>query len=286
MKEVKNDVINAISDAARPGIDEFVTLISHARSGTGDLSKAAGDLPGRIFQIFPDPADNRRSLSTCLVTISSWTLQQLLDRFDACKGQTAIKLYLSLAQVSEAAPLRGILFEMQVLAYLDCLATEKVFSIRSLAANSDQKMWTYRGPIPRVKFDKSSFSGQIQEAITQKKAQHLVPNARNFAAVDSIIYDPKDSFLTLIQVTRNVNHPIAVAGLGNVQSWLKPKTGSAKLRPTKKRPWRLVFLVPSNLESDFKRQPFTGDTDKGEWAGKVDQYVLGLEENLIFRISQ
>ena len=146
-------------------------------------------------------------------------------------------------------------------------------------------MWTYRGPIPRVKFDKSSVRRQIQEAIEQQNAQHLVPKAKNYAAVDSIIYDPNDTVLTCIQVTMNGYHPIAVSGLRDVQSWLERDTMSANLRPKKERPWRFFFVVPSTLESNFKPQTFKGDTKNSEWAGKVDQYVLGLEENRIFDLQ-
>jgi hypothetical protein len=40
--------------------------------------------------------------------------------------------------------------------------------------------------------------------------------------------------------------------------------------------WRFIFIVPPDEETNFGRQKFEGDTDNGEWAGKVDEYVLGL----------
>jgi len=45
----------------------------------------------------------------------------------------------------------------------------------------------------------------------------------------------------------------------------------------KKKTWRFIFIVPSNVVSTFKRQQSKGDTDNNEWAGKVKQYVLGWE---------
>lgn len=37
------------------------------------------------------------------------------------------------------------------------------------------------------------------------------------------------------------------------------------------------------MASTFKLQELDGDTSRGEWAGKMDQYVLGLEEQGVFR---
>jgi len=35
--------------------------------------------------------------------------------------------------------------------------------------------------------------------------------------------------------------------------------------------------VPSADEASFELQPLKGDTDLGEWDGKVHQYVLGWD---------
>jgi hypothetical protein len=36
------------------------------------------------------------------------------------------------------------------------------------------------------------------------------------------------------------------------------------------------------MASTYKSQNLDGDTGRGEWAGKVHQYVLGLKEETIF----
>ncbi|KAF8259787.1 hypothetical protein EI94DRAFT_1690300 [Lactarius quietus] len=195
-------------------------------------------------------------------------------------------LYDSISKIPAAAPFTGGLLEMQVLRYLDRISTKKTFTIRRLAnSNPDETQWIYPGPTNRVEYDLSTARGLIEEAIRRQLAYHLVPSAPNFPAVDSIIYDPNDKVLTCIQITRNVDHPIAVSGLRDIQSWLKLRTASAKLRPSKATLWRFLFVVPEAKASKFKPQTFKGDTDKGEWAGKVDQYVLGLKDQIIFELE-
>jgi len=279
MDRTKSKVIDAIDKAANEGIDKLVSLISGARSG-------ASTPPSWIFQIYPAPDDEDRSLPLCHVSITRWALRHLVKRLKERGREKVFTLYDSISKIPAAAPFAGGLLEMQVLRYLDRISTKKTFTIRRLAnSNPDETQWIYPGPTNRVEYDLSTARGLIEEAIRRQLAYHLVPSAPNFPAVDSIIYDPNDKVLTCIQITRNVDHPIAVSGLRDIQSWLKLRTASAKLRPSKATPWRFLFVVPEAKASNFKPQTFKGDTDKGEWAGKVDQYVLGLKDQIIFELE-
>jgi len=127
---------------------------------------------------------------------------------------------------------------------------------------------------------------QIINAVQNKEPLHLVPSVPNVAAFDSILYDPNDpnAVLTCIQVTMNEkDHAIPVSDLQHIQSWLKPRTLLEGLRAEKDRPWRFILVVPKGMESTFKLQNSDGDTATSEWARKVDQYVLGLNEGTIFK---
>jgi hypothetical protein len=210
-------------------------------------------------------------------------LDLLLQQYEARKADAAADFYRNISVMPGAAWLQGHLFERQVLNYLCGISEECKFSIRRLT-DTKQKTWTYRGPIERFNFQESTFLDGITEAVQHRRPVHLVPLVRNFPAVDSILYDPDDpdAVLTCIQITINKDHPIAVLGLQLIQSLLKPPAG---LPPTKTRQWRFLFVVPFGMESTFKSQKLNGDTPKAEWAGKVDQYVLGLEEQTIFRRS-
>ena len=110
----------------------------------------------------------------------------------------------------------------------------------------------------------------------------MVPLDPNFPAVDSILYDPGE-VLTGIQVTIRNEHPVAVSGLKRVQGWLKLKGPLAHLRPSIMGDhWRLIFVVPAATAATFRQQVFEQDTDGNEWARKVDQYVLSIEEDTLW----
>ena len=193
----------------------------------------------------------------------------------ACEEREAdavTKFYRQIPRDPWVAPLRGHLFEALVLNYLDGIDTHRDLSIR-LLTGSDEITWTYRGPIPRVCFEQT-FINEINEAVENKAQIHLVPEAPNFRAADSIVYDPEE-VLTLVQVTINHEHPIAVSGLGRIQKWLKGKK-TASLRPHRNRPWRFIFIVPEEMASSFTLQNMQGDTKTKVWAGKVEQYVYGF----------
>ena len=281
MLRTKTDVEGDIHKVADQGFEKIIPLIAIVRlGGSGQY-----DPPSKIFQINPDPDDKERSLAKCHVSITSWALRHLMDRIEDHKGERAFTLYHSVSRMPEAASLRGSLFEMQVLRYLDHLTIEKTFKIRRLTNSyPDETEWKYPGPTKHVDYELSTASGFIEQAVENKRAYHLVPSARNFTAVDSIIYDPNDTVLTCIQITTNTCHPIVVSGLRNIQRWLKSQ--SPFLRPLKTKPWRFLFVVPVSMESNFEPQTFKGDTNRGEWAGKVNQYVLGLREDTLFHISR
>jgi len=83
-----------------------------------------------------------------------------------------------------------------------------------------------------------------------------------------------------------MKHPVAVVGLKRVQGCLKRNTLLAHLRPSKDKPWPLMFIVPDSIADNVTKQPFEGDTTKGEWASKVDQYVLSLREATVWGRTQ
>ena len=183
--------------------------------------------------------------------------------------------YHYISGMSDAASLRVHVFERQVFNHLDGIKAEHNLSIRELSS-SEQMTWSYRGPIPRFNFlQDSDFIEEIAKAVQNKKPLHLVPSALDFPAVDSILYHP-NTVLTCIQTTIRREHPILVSGLQRIQNWLEPNTPLAGLHPSKERPWRFIFIAPSD-EASFELQQLRGDTAQGEWAGKVHQYVLGLD---------
>ncbi|KIK03233.1 hypothetical protein K443DRAFT_5495 [Laccaria amethystina LaAM-08-1] len=117
----------------------------------------------------------------------------------------------------------------------------------------------------------------LKDAFTQQKSLHLVPNEPNFPAVDSILYPPRDS---LTGIHHN-EHPVAVVGLKRIQSWLKRRSILDKLRPSIRKHWPLIFVVPEETATNFKIQKVEGD-GSNEWFKKVDQWVLGIKEDTLW----
>jgi hypothetical protein len=255
-------------------------LLQKTREGGSNVSNM-------IFQNFPSKTDPKRLLSKChFETVSRWALILLLKQYEVRKDDAVADFYYIISTMDDAATLRGHMFERQVLYHLRGISAIRTFRIRGLTADSNQTTWTYRGDnIQHTDLEESSFLDEITDAGRDRKPLHLVPLARNFPAVDSILYDPNDpdAVLTCIQITMNEENPIADLGLQRIQSWLDRNTALAGLRPTKSRPWRFLFVVPSHIASTFQSQRLKGDTATHEWAGKVHQYVLELKEGSIFQ---
>ena len=267
----------AIKSTSRVNI---LQLLLDAQMGNSDISHT-------IFQFFPtdtdtDTDENRLLSRAQYEVVSRWALDLLLRHHEDVKAHATADLYYNLSGASGAASLRGHMFEWQVFNYLDEKCTGRTFPIRGLT-DSDQT-WTYRGSIRRITFQESTVFTEISEAVQNLKPRHLVPIVRNFPAMDSILYNPDDpdAVVTCIRITMNMDHAIVVKGLQLLQRWFKLDSPLQDLRPTHAKPWRLLFVVPSHMAGTFKSQKFKGDTRKNVWAGKVHQYVLGLEERTVF----
>lgn len=110
---------------------------------------------------------------------------------------------------------------------------------------------------------------------------YIQPISDNFASLDSIVYQPAEPLIG-IQITDALIHPIKATGLSSFQQLLKPKdTLLAPLRPTIRKPWILLFIVPTPMENSFTRQDITGVAVN--WSPKTSQYVLGLNQDSVFR---
>ncbi|KAH9985077.1 hypothetical protein BJV74DRAFT_718521, partial [Russula compacta] len=235
-----------------------------------------------IIQISPsDPNPNPSadtgtllSLAGCkFEPVSRWALNFLLQQYDIRRAEELAHFYFMISPTK--ASFKGILFEAQVLKHLEGIKGERAFDIRPLTDSIDTK-WTYRGPVRRFTFD-NQFTAikEITNAVQNNKPLLLVPSKIKFPATDSILYDPNDpnAVLTCIQITLNERHPLVVSGLQHIQTWFKRGTPLADLRPSKTRPWRFLFVVPSNMFLTFKLHNLKDDTPTGAWATKVHQYV-------------
>jgi len=246
----------------------MVQVLNSSRTGDTNVSYL-------IFEI--SPKDELRLLAQCKFSyVSQWALGCFLEAYETRQATAAADFYRYISRIPDAASLWGHVFETLVLKNLAGIDAEHEFLMRGLSIPG-QATWTFRGPIPCFNFRRGpDFVRAITNAVQNENPLHLIPSIRNFPAVDSVVYDPNE-FLTCIQITVSCQHPISVSGLQRIQSWLGRGTPLADLRPSDDRPWRVIFIVPSRDEASFELQPLKGDTARGEWAGKVHQYVLGLD---------
>lgn len=77
----------------------------------------------------------------------------------------------------------------------------------------------------------------------------------------------------------NEDHPIAVKGLRDIQSFLRLGTPLEGLRPSEAWPWRFLFVVPSDMATKFRSQRLIEES-AGDWVGKVQQYVFGRKSEV------
>lgn len=268
----KEKVRGRIRDVAT-NQSNIAQLMRASRNGDSDVSHS-------IFQI--SPKNELRFLAQCnFGCVSRWALGVLLKEYKDREADAPILFYRSISGTPDTASLRGRMFEMQVLQYLDSLGSEE-FKIRGLTSPVETT-WT-PGSTRRFDFlDGSEFTGKLTEAVQNGTRVHLVPSIPNFPAVDSILYNP-DQGLTFIQTTISEKHPILVSGLKRIQRWLNQNQNQRRLlkgfHPLKGRPWRFLFIIDSG-EATFEPQKLKCDS-RGSWAGKLQQYVLGLD---LFRID-
>ena len=266
LESMKEDALSRIRDIT---VEEtsIAQLLRSSRTGDSDGSHA-------VFQI--SPKSESRLLAQCNYgAVSRWALDHLLKAYETRRADAVADFYRYISGASDTASLLGHVFERQVLKYLGDIKDRHEFQTRGLTS-SGQMTWTCHGRTPRFTFLQNlDFINEMTKAVQNRGPLHLVPLVRNFPVVDSIVYNPNEP-LTCIQTTVSRNHPIVVSGLQRIQSWLKLDTPLAGLRPSEERPWRLIFIVPSD-ETTFEPQQLRGDTDEGEWAGKVHQYVLRLD---------
>ncbi|EDR09963.1 uncharacterized protein LACBIDRAFT_318345 [Laccaria bicolor S238N-H82] len=240
-----------------------------------------------VFQLFPSVDDDERLLDAAQISaVSPWALTTSLEIYERSQTGASFQFYRIIKNTRNAGTLRGQMFQVQVLKHLGGLKGPEQFTIRRLT-DSDTSQWMYPGPTASCCCPSAAFPQLLEGAVTQRKSVHLVPQERNFSALHSILYTPGD-VLTVIYATVETERPVGVVSFQRIQSWLKRDSMLSHLQPSiLGNHWRLIFVVPEQMASSFRIQKFEGDADSDGWFEKVDQYVLGINEDTLWaRTSQ
>lgn len=227
------------------------------------------------------PKDDQRLLAEAqIAAVSPWALDNLFKR--QLEADVSYNAYRSIMKAPKMGILRGQMFERQVLKFFAGLKENMPFRIRSLD-DSMTSHWVYPGPTSCSSFYPLTFIQLLEVAVTLKKPLCLtMPNPLNFPAVASILYDPSQGF-TGIQITSQTTHPVVVMGFKQIQKlYSRLVVGLGSSIPLGTR-WRFIFVVPDDIAASFTKQPLGGGgTDNQGWLKSVDQYVLGLKEDMIW----
>ena len=121
---------------------------------------------------------------------------------------------------------------------------------------------------------------------------YLMPMHTNFAAFDSLIMVKKNTGyeLILFRITINMSHPVVMDPHGVTQLYNMLPTGFKTTRSKLKI--HLVFLVPADVEEDFKAQTLhkSGrrypDDQLEPWMKEMKQWVVSVPGEELFDVGQ
>ncbi|KAL5484750.1 SQS1_5 [Sanghuangporus weigelae] len=146
------------------------------------------------------------------------------------------------------------------------------FRIRSLS-NPKQMIDLNLSHLSKM-VDFSGLKKDIKPFAYYRPLSTRLPGVDSFALeLDS---EKRTSGVVLFQFTVADRHPIKT-GFVN-QLW--------KVDAVRKVKWKLVFIVPEKEAKDLTEQPWTPASQAGRWRQRVDQYVLGVDDKVLWMSVQ
>ena len=279
---VPREFLNAVeSPAERAGVRE---KISKGIESCKDIKEAMKAVVGDLPVVVPHPAfvvypcDEYKALVGCLVKpISEYAMDRIITTLDERSENGAFNLYKSIRGSSLAVAFRGQIWEHKVHEYFRRNVAS--FTIRSLD-DASTRPWGLSEDVKHFDFGPCQMTtGELARRVEAGESVYLRPISDAFASLDSVIYQPTGP-LVGIQVTDTLVHPIKATGLRVLQRLLNPTDASlAPLRPSVAKPWLLLFVVPTPMESSFTKQSIKG---AAIWSRQTVQYVLGLDPREVF----
>jgi hypothetical protein len=214
-----------------------------------------------------------------------------MEELERRDGAAAYTFYKQVQGTSDAAPFRGKLWERQVHKFFRSLKSPTRFTIHSLDDRTNSTPIEFSLATLHKEFGPiQNFEGQLSSSIRDGRSCYLKPIAPNFPSIDAVLYEhgvdrPGLQPLLGLQMTDSPDHGISVKGLKSLQKSLKPKVPTLKaLRPSKEKKWIFLFVVPKPMDASFVKQHFKDPVGESHWASKTDQYILGLDPDLIWNL--
>jgi len=259
-----------------------------------DVAKAVNDVhgdrpvPHRVFEIYP--RTDIRAFSLCLVRpVSPWAFDRLMAEVEQRDIDGAYKFYMQIQGSTDAAQVRGRVWERQVHKYLRSIQIPTSFCIYSLDNHANSLNIQFSSTTLHEAFGPNQiFEGRLTSSIRNGSSCYLKPVSKTFASIDSVLYEHDASrfgFQPLIafQMTDAWSHPLSVKGLATIQKSLRLQVPELKaLRPSGSQKWIIVFVVPAPMGESFVKQGFKDPGGPSHWDSKTAQYVLELKREHVF----
>ncbi|KAL6302320.1 hypothetical protein BKA93DRAFT_406727 [Sparassis latifolia] len=185
-------------------------------------------------------------------------------------GSSMRQIYNNLLSDRISRGTAGSIFEDTAYHVLSAVGTQS-YAVRSLPSghnSSSQMQWDLSITSQAVIFEKiCQISGNLVPRTYYRPLNSNIPSINSFTFVDGTPI--------LFRFTTSLDHSIEVQGLQSV----------ANILPTKSRyrkKWKLVFVVPTDIEPEFKYQLYEPSSYRETWEKRVDQYVMGLSAEQLF----
>jgi len=274
-------------------------------------------VPHCVFEVFPKD-ESRSWEEACVRPVSTYALEELLRYKSIQDANAAYNLYQQIKLMPDAGPLTGHIWERAVHAYFKLNDDERKFRLRGLGPTEDETLTFGSVAFHQCGAD-HHFEARLGSSANSSAPCYLYPIQRTFEGLDAFALLPFQKCLRFytLQMTIRANHPTHVSGLQRAQGWLKRGSSLEAHRPTKERPWPIVFVLPQRLADAWqmpqkllsrrkksgedespgsalgaKRRKTSGAPSKPPvmednehlssfWADKTCQFVLALKEEQV-----
>jgi hypothetical protein len=219
---------------------------------------------------------------------SDWALDLILEALQKKEKSQQEAFHDLIAPNSIASGFFGCLWKRHVHDFFqEHQGMQQTLMLRELGATSNEVQWTltiqHSNYFPSMKL----FS-KLQTAVEDKKTSYLQPFSESYPTIDSMIctltpFDNNVCSLVLLQIATN-RHYLKVKGLQMLQHQICCSSLADCLRPSKKNPWAIIFVVPDDRAQNFTElQSLQGTAhDIDIWQAKTRQFVLPLSRIQVY----
>jgi hypothetical protein len=219
-----------------------------------------------LFEI--DPRDDEARSIPIVRPISHWVMDKLLQKAETKSAGARHRLFRNISLNPCLAPPAGSMWEAAVHKFFREVGVSVKLMMRSLE-DGDLRLLSLDKLDVHACEDDAAFKSLVFSHYRDRSSCYLYPAKPNLSGMISILLVPDQPTISF-QITTASSHPVAISGLQTAQRWFNSPEGFCsdeererfkELRPTKTRPWYIVFIVPKRI-GELYVKPQKLDPDK------------------------